>query len=387
MNLTIDRDYLVKTLTDLIAINSINLSLLPTGRGEAEIAAYIGQSLRRLGLEVALHDADHSRVSAVGILKGSGGGRSLMLNGHIDTVGVEGMDNPFTAEIKDGRLYGRGAYDMKGSVAACLAALKALVDAGAKPGGDVLLAAVADEEYASLGTADIIRRYQVDGAIVTEPTQMNVCRAHKGFVWLEVETLGRAAHGSRFDEGIDANMRMGRFLAQLDRLEQHLRQRDGHPLVGPPSLHAAMLNGGTELSVYAANCRLKIERRTIPGETEAQVMGEIQAIVDQLAAADPTFKAQVTSLFVRNPFEVSTEVAIVQAVDRAATAVLGRQPAHTGETYWADAALLAEAGVETVMIGPIGGGAHAKVEWVDLQSLVDLAQILAQAALDYCRSS
>ena len=211
MTLTIDRDYLIQTLIDLIGINSVNLSLTPDGRGEAEIAAYIAQSLRKLGLDVALHDADHSRVSAVGILKGSGGGRSLMLNGHTDTVGVEGMEAPFSAQIKEGRVYGRGAYDMKGSVAACMAAVKALVDANVPLGGDLLLAAVADEEYASLGTADIIQRYPVDGAIVTEPTQMNVCLAHKGFIWLQVDTFGRAAHGSRFDEGIDANMRMGRF--------------------------------------------------------------------------------------------------------------------------------------------------------------------------------
>jgi acetylornithine deacetylase len=384
LNITIDRDYLLKTLTDLIAINSINLSLAPAGRGEAEIAAYIAQSLRGLGLRVALHDAEHSRTSAVATLKGGGQGRSLMLNGHIDTVDAQGMDNPFAAKIRDGKVFGRGAYDMKGSVAACMAALKALVDSGVSLKGDVLLAAVADEEYASLGSADVINRYHVDAAIVTEPTQMKVCLAHKGFIWLEVETEGRAAHGSRFDEGIDANMRMGRFLAELDKLEQDLRRRPGHALVGPPSLHAAMINGGSELSVYAAKCQLKIERRTIPGESEAQVIGELQGIIDRLAAADSTFKATVKSLFTRNPFSVASDTAIVQAVGRAATHVLGQSPAHIGETYWADAALLAEAGVETVMIGPSGGGAHANVEWVDLQSLLDLAQILAEVAVDYC---
>jgi acetylornithine deacetylase len=146
-----------------------------------------------------------------------------------------------------------------------------------------------------------------------------------------------------------------------------------------------MIQGGTELSAYASNCRLSIERRTIPGETEAQVIGEMQTIIDRLAAADPTFNARVRSLFVRNPFEISAKTGIAQAIDQATTAVLGQQPARIGETYWADAALLAEAGIETVMIGPIGAGAHAKEEWVDLQSLLDLAQILAQTAINYCR--
>ncbi len=381
----IDRSYLTRMLSELIRINSINPDLVPGGPGEAEIATYIAGALRDLGLEAATHEAAPGRVSVVGRLRGTGGGRSMMLNGHIDTVGVAGMDAPFSADLRNGNMYGRGAFDMKGSVAACLVAVKALAEAQVSLGGDVLVAAVADEEYASLGTADVINRYPVDGAIVTEPTQMKLCRAHKGFIWLEVETVGRAAHGSRFDEGIDANMRMGRFLAALDTLEQRLRRQSGHPLVGPPSLHAALIAGGTELSAYAARCQLKIERRTIPGEGEAQVVAELQHIIDTLAAADPTFKATVKSFFVRNPFEVSAEAAIVQAAERASTQVLGQAPAHVGETFWADAALLAAAGVETVMIGPIGGGAHAAEEWVDLESLSDLANILVQTVLDYCR--
>ena len=385
MTLTIDRDYLTRTLADLVAINSINLSLVPSGPGEAEIAAYLAQAMQELGLEVALHEAQHSRISTVGILRGHGQGRSLMLNGHTDTVGVEGMTNPFGAEIKNGKMYGRGAYDMKGSVAACLAAVKALVDSGSALPGDVMVAAVADEEYGSLGTADVIERYQVDGAIVTEPTQMNICLAHKGFTWLEVETTGRAAHGSRFEDGIDAHMRMGRFLAKLDQLEQELRTRPAHKLLGPPSLHASMIEGGTELSVYAAQCSLKIERRTIPGESQAQVVGEAQAMIDRLAAADSTFQATVKSFFQRDPFEVSPDAEIVRAVEQAAVPVVGHRPTLTGATYWADAALLAAAGVETVMIGPIGAGLHSVEEWVELQSLVDLAHILAETARIYCQ--
>lgn len=384
MNISIDQDYLIGTLIDLIKIDSVNPTLVAGGAGEAEIAAFIAGKLRNLNLEVAIHEPEPGRASVVGRLPGRGSGRSLMLNGHIDTVDVKGMAAPFSAEVKDGKIYGRGAYDMKGSVAANITAVKALVEAGVSLGGDVLAAAVADEEYASLGTADVIARYRVDGAIVTEPTELTLCPAHKGFIWLEVETKGQAAHGSRFNEGIDANMRMGRFLAELDRLEQALRTQAGHPLLGPPSLHAAIIEGGSEVSVYAARCRLQIERRTIPGETEAQVSGEIQQIIDKLTGADPTFKATVKPFFVRDPFEVSSEAAIVSAVDQAATKVLGRRPQHAGVPFWADAALLAAAGVETVMIGPIGAGAHAAEEWVDLQSLVDLAQVLAEAAIEYC---
>ncbi len=385
MDLNIDHDYLIKTLSDLIRINSINPQLVPQGHGEAEIAAYIVEALRRLNLEVITHEPQAGRVSVVGRLRGKTGGRSLMLNGHIDTVGVAEMPEPFSAAIRNGKIYGRGAYDMKGSIAACITAIKALVEAKAVFNGEVLLAAVADEEYFSLGTADLVSRYKVDGAIVTEATEMNLCRGHKGFVWLEVETFGRAAHGSRFDEGVDANMMMGRFLAELDKLEKDLRARLPHPLVGPPSLHAALINGGSGLSTYAANCKLKIERRTIPGETEAQAVGELQKIIERLTAADSSFKATVNAFCTRAPFEIAEHAEIVRVVEKAATRVRGVSPRHIGQTFWMDSALLAAAGIETVVIGPVGAGAHADEEWVDLQSLVDLAQILAEAALEYCR--
>jgi acetylornithine deacetylase len=309
-----------------------------------------------------------------------------MLNAHSDTVGVEGMEEPFRPQIRDGKLYGRGAYDMKGSLAACLGAVKALLDAGVELEGDLFLAAVADEEYASLGTAEVIKRYEVDGAIVTEPTQMEICLAHKGFIWLDVETFGRAAHGSRFQEGIDANMHMGRFLFQLEKLAGELTRREGHPLLGPPSLHAARVEGGTELSMYSARCITQIERRTIPGESEAQVMAEVQAILKGLSEEDNDFQAEAESFFVRQPFEVSPHVRVVKALSQAAEDVLGEVPPYTGETYWMDSALLAEAGIETVILGPVGAGAHALEEWVDLDSLVQLAGILSRTAVIYCQA-
>lgn len=273
---------------------------------------------------------------------------------------------------------------MKGSLAAQLAAAKALIDNDVGLQGDLLIAAVADEEYASIGTADLLNHYRPHGAIVTEPTDLALCLAHKGFVWLEVETLGRAAHGSRFDLGIDANMRMGRFLSHLERLEQELRDGEPHPLVGPPSLHAATLRGGTELSMYAAQCTLGIERRTIPGESERMVLAELQEIVDRLAAEDETFEATIALILTREPFEVAAEADIVVAVSDAGEEVLGEAPPQMGDTPWMDSALLAAAGVETVVIGPHGAGAHAAEEWVSLQSVNELAQILAGATTRYC---
>ncbi len=377
----VDGEYLVATLCDLIRINSVNPSLAPGAPGEQEIGRYVAGALAKLHADVRVFESTPGRPSVVGTLRGNGGGRSLMLNAHVDTVGIEGMPDALTPTIRDRRLFGRGAYDMKGSLAACLAAAKAVAE-GVPLRGDLVVAAVADEEYASVGTADVVRHVPADAAIVTEPTELDLCVAHKGFVWIEVETLGKAAHGSRFFEGIDANMRMGRFLGLLEGLEADLRARPPHPLVGPPSLHAAVLRGGTEFSTYAARALLTIARRTVPGETEQGVLAEVEQLLD-LLRTDPTFTASARALLTRNAFEVRPESDIVQAV-RSAARRLGRAPQLIGKPFWMDSAILADAGVETTVIGPVGGGAHTADEWVDLDSLEQLAAILVKTATDYC---
>lgn len=396
--LSIDSKYVQETLVDLVRINSINPSLAADGKGEAEIAAYVADKLKQLGLEVTLYPIEDNRVNVVGILRGTANGkngrlqngRSLLLNAHLDTVGVDGMADPFGAEMKNGRLYGRGSQDMKASLAAMLGVVKALVDGGVQLAGDLWITAVADEEYASIGTERLVKTIAdsnavIDAAIVTEPTDLALCRAHRGFIWYEVETIGRAAHGSRYAEGIDANMRMGRFLARLETLEQELRQRPPHPLAGPPSLHASILRGGKEISVYAASSRLTMERRTIPGETVAQATAELQTIIDQLATEDDSFKATVNPTFWREPFEIDKDAPIVQTLTRVMADYLDNAPAHSGQTFWTDAALLSEAGIDTVLLGPVGQGLHSVEEWVDVQSVMDLAAILLKTAVNFCQ--
>jgi acetylornithine deacetylase len=380
----IDRAYLEHTLAALVRINSVNPKFSNGSTDESAIAAHLEGVLHALGMEVTRHEAARGRTSVVGRLRGSGGGRSLMLYGHIDTVGIEGMKAPLSGRVRNGRMHGRGAYDMKGGVAACLAAAKAIVDSGSALVGDLLFVGAADEEVASIGMSAVLKNVRADAAIVTESTELQLCLAHKGFCWMEVEVEGRAAHGSRFEEGIDANMAMGRFLGRLDVLERALRMRTPHVLVGPPSLHAAVILGGTGTSTYAAHCRLEIERRTVPGETEASALAEIQAILDSLAADDANFRARVRPLLSRGSFEARRDSSIVDAVHAAATSVLGAPPAIIGEPYWMDAALLADAGIETVVIGPTGAGAHAAKEWVDLASVESVAAILARSAERFC---
>ena len=381
--LSIDPNYLTTVLSDLVSIDSTNPSLSPDGAGEAEIAAYVAEACRTMGLVVEILEPQQGRPSVLATKPGTGGGPSLMLNAHLDTVGVTGMQDPFTPIIRDGRLYGRGAQDMKGSLAACLAALHALQSAGVRLRGDLLLAAVADEEYASLGTEAIAGHVRVDAAIVTEPTDLQLCLAHKGFAWIEVQTHGRAAHGSRYWEGLDANRMLGHVLVALDELDADLRIRRRHPLVGPASLHAASMHGGTEPSVYAAQAALTIERRTLPGETPESALAEVQAILDRLSAQDSNFAATARLVFSRPPFEAHTASPLRSALEYGYAQITGNDPTPTGIAFWMDSAILSAAGADTLIIGPTGGGLHSAEEWVDLDSCLTLARLLAETAIRY----
>jgi len=380
----VDGGFVRDTLADLVRIDSRNPTLVPGAPGEGPIAARVARTMESLGLEVEVVESEPGRPSVVGRRRGTGGGRSLMLNGHLDTVGVEEMERPFEPRVEGGRLHGRGAYDMKGSIAACLAAVKALDDAGIALGGDLVVAAVADEEVASLGTSAVLDRVRTDGAIVTEPTELAVCLAHKGFAWIEIEIEGRAAHGSRPDLGVDANLAMGRVLAAVAELERDLARRAPHPRVGPPSLHVGTLRGGSGWSTYAARATAGVERRTIPGETAADALAEIEERLERLRGNGSGPRAAARTVLAREPFEADPGGPLVRALERAAEEALGREPERIGVAFWMDAALIAAAGIETAVFGPAGAGAHAAEEWVDLESVERTAETLARAAIGYC---
>ncbi|HEX6506989.1 MAG TPA: M20/M25/M40 family metallo-hydrolase, partial [Chloroflexota bacterium] len=261
-------------LSELVAIDSVNPSLVPGAAGEAEIAQFVASWLKDAGLQTTLAEIAPGRPNVIARLPGKGGGRSLILNAHMDTVGVAGMENPFGPRVEGDRLYGRGAHDMKSGLAAIMLACRSVVRAGGAS-GEVWLTAVMDEEYASLGTQAVVASLSADGAIVTEPTDLRICVAHKGFAWATIETTGSAAHGSRPELGIDAIAHMGRVLGEMESLQQELASRAAHPLLGYGSIHASLIDGGQELSSYPASCRLQVERRTIPGETADSVIEEL----------------------------------------------------------------------------------------------------------------
>ncbi|TMD13376.1 MAG: M20/M25/M40 family metallo-hydrolase [Chloroflexi bacterium] len=361
---------LEKLICELVEIESVNPDLVPGGAGEGPIAAFVASWLRDSGLEVTVVEPAARRPSVVGVLPGSGGGRSLMLNAHMDTVGAGGMPGAFSPLLRDGRVYGRGAYDMKASLAAIMLAAREARSLKLK--GDLIVTAVADEEVASLGTAAVVSQFRADAAIVTEPTELRLCLAHKGFVWLEVETVGVAAHGSRADLGVDAIAHMGRVLTGVLELEQRLRSGPRHPLLGTGSIHASVIEGGQELSTYPARCVAKLERRTVPGEDGASCVREIEELIgDAPATVNMTLERQ------------SSELAPDHALARVVSEAAGK-PEQIGVAYWMDMALTNAAGIPTVAYGPAGEGAHADVEWVDLASVEKCVQVYVRAAELLC---
>ena len=368
-------------VADLVRIESVNPDLDPTGSGEAEIARFIANWLSAAGLAVRQQETAPGRPNVIGIRHGTGGGRSLMLNAHMDTVSLGGMADGLEPRIEGNRLYGRGAYDMKGSLAAIMLALK---DLGDEPlAGDVIVTAVTDEEYASIGTQAILAEYAADACIVTEPSHLELTLAHKGFVWAEIETHGAAAHGSRADLGVDAIAKMGPILTSVGELDRRLRSSDGHPLLATGSLHASLIEGGTELSTYPDRCRVQIERRTVPGETDELVEQQLITLIAEAGEAG-TDGAQLTIGITRQPFEISPDSEFVTVAQSVIANHLGQPAEISGGSGWMDSALTCAAGIPTIVFGPTGDGAHADIEWADLKSVQSCREIYAGIARAWC---
>jgi acetylornithine deacetylase len=312
-----------------------------------------------------------------------------MLNGHLDTVSLTTYADGAGLQPRtvDGRLYGRGAYDMKGGVAAIMLAAARAAE-GELRRGDIVVALVADEEDVSGGTEEVLDHLRaegirIDAAVVPEPTDEVVMPAHRGFVWAEVTVRGVAAHGSRPDLGVDAIVKAGAFLTALGGLGERLAAGPRTPLLGTGSVHASLISGGAEVSSYPDACTVTLERRTVPGEDAAFVEAELREIVDELAARDPEFSAEVRVTFERPPFDAGEDSAVVPVVREAYAQVTGREAEVTGMQAWTDCALLAEAGIDAVLFGPVGAGAHAAEEWVSLDSLVTLSRVLERTVREF----
>jgi acetylornithine deacetylase len=368
-------DDVLTLLRDLVAINSVNPSLVAGAAGEGAIAEFVALWLRRRGFDVEVTEVAPGRPNVVGVADGRGPGPTRLLCGHTDTVGVDGMSQPFAPVVRDGRLYGRGAQDMKGGLAAMLDAAAQWARGDRAGASRLVVAAVVDEEYSSLGAEALAARFTADEAVIPEPTGLTIGVAHKGFSCAGITVHGRAAHGSRPTEGRDAIFAMGRILARLDALDRDLQARPGQPLLGTASLHAGTIRGGTEMSVYPASCVLQIERRTLPGEPLDIAVDEGIAIADDALGSNPDFTVDVRLLLARPAYRTPEGAAIIRHLAAAASARLG-SCAQSGVSFWTDAAILGEAGTSTVLFGPGGAGLHSHEEYVAVDDVVACRDVL-----------
>jgi len=361
-------------LSRLVGINSINTTL-SKGPGEGRLAEFVLNYLQNLNLEGEIQPIAPGRANVVAVLPGSNPQSSLLLNSHLDTVGVEGMDQPFTLRQAGDKLYGRGAYDMKGSVAIMLL----LADYFVKhpPPLEIFLTFVGDEEDLSAGMEYLVNQWlggispRPAGAIFLEPTEEQIGVSHKGFNWYALEVMGKAAHGSRPEQGIDAILPLRFVLDELNAIQAELLEREPDPLLGHGSLHSSIIEGGTELSVIPSHSRLRWERRTLPGESQQQLDLELKRMVQAAANHPGNHEVKARELFVRMPHKVADNAEILQRLQKASP-----QSRKVGLSFWADSALGSQAGIPSVLFGPIGHGAHAVDEWVSLKSLVRVYEVL-----------
>src|SRR3954453_20691996 len=330
------RDPCITLLRDLVAIDSVNPSLVARAAGERASGDAIAEEMRRSGFDVVVEEGAAGRGNVVGVIEGTEPGRSLMFCGHMDTVGVDGMRTPFDPVERDGRLYGRGSQDMKGGLAAMIDAARVARSRGFNK-GRIVVAAVIDEEYASIGADALVGAWRTDAAVGTEPTDLQIGVAHKGFAWAEIRTLGRAAHGSRPAEGRDAILRMGRVLQGLEQLNRELQGRPAHRSMATGSLHASIVEGGREWSSYPDTCVLRTERRTIAGETGDTFMAELQTLLQRLRDDDAEFEGSAALVFTRPAYEIAEGHALTAAMIRAGAA-RGVSARPVGMSFWTDAA-------------------------------------------------
>jgi acetylornithine deacetylase len=279
-------------------------------------------------------------------------------------------------------MFARGAYDMKGGVAAMLVAAARAKTLNLR--GDVIVACVSDEEHASIGSFELVQSFKADAAIVTEPTELELVTAHKGFVWLSIETHGIAAHGSRPLEGLDAIAKMGKVLVALEQMDLNLRANPTHAMLESGSVHASIISGGEELSSYPEHCKLEVERRTVPGETAVVVEAQFRTMLESIKASDSSFEYSLKMGLERAPHEVSASEGIVQMLLKNASQILEKTPKIRGETFWTDCAALSSVGIPSFLFGAVGAGAHSASEWVDLDSVVQLEEILFSTIKEFC---
>ncbi|MGM0437546.1 MAG: M20 family metallopeptidase [Bacillota bacterium] len=384
-------------LTDLIS-ELVKIPSTPDSEGyERKVAEYIHQFFQDEGIESQLIKVKDNRPNIIAKIPGTGRGRSLMLTGHMDTVPAYDMDiDPFSGEIKNGRVYGRGAVDMKGPLACMMLTLVAVKRAKIELKGDLIFAGVIEEEYKSFGTEHLVKNGpKTDAAIVGEPSQLNIAAGHRGLEWLEITIEGKAAHGGTAKKGINAISKAAKFINKVEEeLLPQFAERT-HDLIGPPTLNFGVIKGGTQPSSVAGECKIQIDRRWTPLETLDQVFEDLNKIIEKLQKEDKDFKASVKRIpsnmatMDHKPMEISLDHPLVKKLEDATEVVRKKKADIISFPGWTDASLISNfANIATVVFGPGDiSCAHSEIEYIDIEEAYQGYLIYSLIAIDFCETN
>ncbi|WP_394136773.1 M20 family metallopeptidase [Cytobacillus oceanisediminis] len=370
------------------------------GGNEEKVAHFTADYLKGLGIEVHIEEVEPGRPNVIGIVDSGRPGKTLLFEGHTDVVTEGDRDawthDPFGAEIINGRMYGRGTNDTKGNLACMITAVHSLLRDNEEWNGKIILCIPCDEEGMMIGIKNFIKRGwadNVDGAIICEPEENQVCVTQKGAMRVVVNVFGKMAHGAIPLSGVNPNTGMAKLICELDRLEQKEKERLGnHPMLGWPSITPTILQapvrGDAQINVIPDQCMTTLDIRTVPGQDHSELKREIQDIINRLSGQDPDFKAEFEVIEDRPWTETDMENAIVKATAKAVFEVTGKEPVYNGVPGATDGTFLHVAGVPIVTIGAGDREVpHQIDEYVDIEELAETTEIFRTAALLFLNES
>ncbi len=388
----ISLDSIIGIISDMVAIPSYP----GIEKQETGVAEYIHEFFKKEGIDSEIIPVADGRSNVIARIKGTGGGKTLMLTGHLDTVPPYDMPgDPLKVQRQERILIGRGVVDMKGALACMMAAMAAIKRCGIQLKGDVVFAGVIDEENKSEGTRALIKqKITADAAIVGEPSQLDICIGHRGLEWFEFYFKGKTVHGGKQKEGINAITKAMKFIQKVEEELVDKVESNTHPVIGTSSLNYGYIKGGTQPSTVAGDCILQIDRRWVPGESYSDIIQEFQDIIDALKTEDPEFEAQLKVMevsemekgYIHEAMEIDSSHPIVDIVSDAAYKVRGMIPEKVSFTAWSDGGLLCNyANIPTIIYGPGDlESAHSASEYLEISHIIPATLVYAITSVEFC---
>ncbi|MEC7866349.1 MAG: M20 family metallopeptidase [Candidatus Poribacteria bacterium] len=378
-------DEILSVLQDVVAIESINPDL-PGGKdGELRMMEYISGFFANIGIPYETHEILPARHNIIATLDGEDPNRVLLFECHMDTVSVDIMTiPPFTPDIRNGLLYGRGACDTKAGGVAMMMAMKRLKEEGFTPPCTIKYAGVVDEEHLFRGASHLASIIGAEAVVVSEPTELEIVRTHKGLARFRIIVKGTAAHSSKPHLGINAITKMARLICAIEDEIVPIYNTNTHPLVGSPTLNIGVISGGAQINFVPDQCVIEIDRRTIPGENPIETIEIFQQVLSREQDSDPDLDVILEEPFLLDEaMETSVDSRIVQIGVAACQTILGKTTT-SGVPYGTDASKFTAVGIPAIVLGPGSiDQAHAAVEWVECRQVLQAVDIYQQIMMNF----